>query len=70
MIMGNHDSKTYSYECYEPGTVIACVWQPTDRVICFYINGRNQGVAFYDVPDSGLLPAFDIFDSNCQFELL
>lgn len=67
--IGQYRAKAYSAHCYRPGTVITCEWQPRECTIHFYIDGDDRGVAFENVPSSGLLPVFDIADKDCCFEL-
>ena len=61
--------KDYASDCYAPGTVVTCEWRPAEGSIRFHVNGTDRGVAYTGVPSSGLLPAFDVWNANCCFEL-
>jgi len=61
---------SYASGCVNsPGTIVTCEWKPDDGTISFYFNGSNKGVAYTGVPNTGLFPAFDFYDSNCTVEL-
>jgi hypothetical protein len=67
--IGHDGAKMYSVYDHRPGTVITCEWQPTEHTVRFYINGIDQGAAFENVLERSLLPAFEVVDEDCCFEL-
>ena len=67
--IGHSGGKQYASRCNSPGTVVTCEWRPAEGSIRFHINGTDRGVAYTGVPSSGLLPAFDVSDADCCFEL-
>ena len=67
--IGHSGGKAYASGCDEPGTVVTCEWRPAEGSIRFHVNGTDRGVAYTGVPSSGLLPAFNVCQANCCFEL-
>ena len=68
--IGHDDDKEHASACFNaPGTVVTCEWRPAKGSIRFHCNGTDRGVAYTGVPSSGLLPAFDVWDADCCFEL-
>jgi hypothetical protein len=49
-------------------TIVTCEWNPDEGTIKFYHNGTDKGVAYTGVPNSGLVPAFDFYDSGSSIE--
>jgi len=59
------ENKAYAHKCYDNGTVITATLK--DGCLSFSVNGVDKGIAFRGLPDN-LFPAFDIYDSQCEFE--
>ncbi len=56
--------------CHLNDTVIEASWDRRARTISFAVNGVSRGVAFRNVPQSALFPAFDTGDAGCTFEFV
>ncbi len=66
---GDSNKQYIGKACNQNGTVIG-VKLSNSGELSFLVNGEDKGVAFRGLPNNDLYPAFDICDSNCEFEFL